>query len=480
MPEDSDATVSRVDVPVRRIGHYEVLGKLGAGGMGVVFKARDTKLDRLVALKLLPVTLESDPKAKDRLLREARAAAKLDHANICSVYSVEETEQGLCIVMQYLEGQSLKEIIEKGPCPFDSFYSVATQVTAGLEEAHSKGILHRDIKPGNIMLLPDGRAKLVDFGLAASSAAEATLSAGAAGTPAYMAPEVLGGQRGDERSDLFSVGVLFYEMITGKSPFPRESSASVISAILNKEAPPMEATRTGLPPGLEQVVKRLLVKDPQKRYASARELLENLEKLRDGGAKSPSAPPPNRTNTWIGVAAALILVAGIAALRPWSRTATSPPPAASPAPAKQAPTPPAAGGKPSVAALPFTSAQKDPKWAQFEQGLADGFADSFARDGRFRVVERSQLDKAMTELKLNASGAVDPATAQQVGKLIGAKYLVVGSFQIFEGVMRLSARMIRVETGEIVHAQTLSGPTKEALKLSDNAAQEFLRTVKEN
>jgi TolB-like protein len=155
------------------------------------------------------------------------------------------------------------------------------------------------------------------------------------------------------------------------------------------------------------------------------------------------------------------------------------PPRTSEARLPAAPPPvPAAAGKPSVAALPFTNAHKDPKWAQFEQGIADAFAGSFARDGRFRVVERSQLDKALEELKLNRSEAVDPSTAQRVGRLIGARYLIVGSFQVFEGQMRLNARMIRVETGEIVQAQTAAGEAKDGLALPDRAAQQFLKAVK--
>ncbi len=492
---DQDATVSSVDLPVRAqsIGHFEVLEKLGAGGMGIVYKARDTKLSRLVALKVVPAGMAADADARRRLMREARAAAQLDHPNICSVYSIDEHEGSLCIAMQYLEGCSLREEIAKGKFSPERFRSFALQLAAGLEEAHGKGIVHRDLKPANIMVLPGEKVKLVDFGLASSmGGGEMSMTGGTSGTPAYMAPEILRGYPADQRSDLFAMGVIFYEMLSGKPPFPRDSAAAAMEAILHS-SPSLSELED---PGLAGLIQKMLVKDPATRLASAKELREALEGRPAPAVPAAPAAAAVASRTVASSRSSIAMMGGVAALcvglavwgfnafgrnRPPVSTAGAPPAVASAsASASAAAASPAAAAstKISVAALPFTFAQKDPKWTQFEQGIADAFADAFLRDARFRVVERSQLDKALEELRLDRSGAVDPATAARVGKIVGARYLIVGSFQVFEGQMRLNARMIRVETGEIAQAQTLTGPAADALKLTDRAAQEFLRSVK--
>lgn len=491
MDDAGDPTISRIKLPEwpKAIGHYEIVDKLGAGGMGVVYKGLDTRLNRHVAIKLLPDAFQSDPKARKRLLQEARAAAQLDHPNICSVYSVEELPDSLGIVMQYLEGRSLKEVCADGPMPLPAFYEMALQLVAGLEAAHDKGIVHRDVKPSNVMVMPDGKAKLVDFGLASSltHAAETTTTVSTGGTPAYMAPEVLLGQPADARSDLFALGQVFYEMLAGCSPFPHATTATVIDAILNREPAPLTTTRKDLPAELQRIVVRLLAKKPDERYQSAADLRADLERLRAQNAPAAghavSSGRRTRTLLWGAVTViAVLIVAGVwfASRPPSGRSENQaiPAPAASPRTA----TPPAAAanseGKVSIAALPFANMQKDPKWSQFEQGIGDAFTDSFARDGRFRVVERAQLDKVLEELKLNRSEVVDPATAQRIGKMIGARYMVVGSFQVFEGQMRLNARMVRVETGEIVSAMSQTGTASDALALSDRTAQEFRKAVK--
>ena len=229
--------------PGSRLGQYEIVSLIGAGGMGEVYKAQDTRLKRLVALKLLPPELTRDEPAKQRFLQEARAASALDHPNICTIHEINETPDGqLYLVMAYYEGETLKEKIERGPLPLDEAVDIAIQIGQGLAEAHAAGVVHRDIKPANVMLTKGAQVKIVDFGLAKLAGQVGLTQTGKAlGTVAYMSPEQARGHEVDHGADLWSLGVVLYEMLAGRRPFPGEHAQSVVYAILNAEvAPPPE------------------------------------------------------------------------------------------------------------------------------------------------------------------------------------------------------------------------------------------------
>ena len=216
----------------KSISHYKILEKLGEGGMGVVYKARDTKLDRTVALKFLPQELTRDKVSKERFIQEAKAAAALNHNNICTIYEINEADDLLFIAMEYVDGLSLREKIEAGPIEFDEAIDLAIQVAAGLCEAHEKEIIHRDIKSANIMITKKGQAKIMDFGLAKfAGQAKFTTTGTTVGTLSYMSPEQLQGEKVDARSDIFSFGVVLYEMLTGRLPFEGEYEAAIMYAI---------------------------------------------------------------------------------------------------------------------------------------------------------------------------------------------------------------------------------------------------------
>ena len=280
-----------------RLGHYDVLERLGAGGMGVVYKARDTRLDRVVAFKVLSDHLLADDDARERFLIEAKAAAALDHPNICAIHEVGETEDDrFYIAMQYYEGETLRQRIDKGPIPLDEALDIATQVCHGLAIAADHGIIHRDIKPANIILTADGTVKIVDFGLAKYAGSGVTSTGTHVGTIAYMSPEQTRGDEVDQRTDIWSIGVVLYEMLSGTRPFRGGSDQAVINTILNSKPETLSGLVPSLPPNVVAVVDRATHKDPDRRYLDARAILKDLELLADDSScqisleSAPSLP----------------------------------------------------------------------------------------------------------------------------------------------------------------------------------------------
>ena len=290
----------------KTISHYRILEKLGGGGMGVVYKAEDTRLARKVALKFLPEELAQDRKFVERFRREARAASVLDHPNICAVHDIEEQDGRLFIVMQFVEGQTLKQRVAANPLKPDEVLELGIEIADALEAAHAKGIIHRDIKPANIMVTERGQAKILDFGLAklvhegapevsatpspelttpapatASSIQDSFTRAGAAvGTPAYMSPEQVGGQRLDQRTDLFSLGLVLYEMATRRRAFEGESSKAILEKILVHTPPPPSRTNPEWSPDFDEIIQKLLEKDRELRYQTAADVRADLKRLR--------------------------------------------------------------------------------------------------------------------------------------------------------------------------------------------------------
>ena len=312
------------DMIGRTIGHYRVLRMLGRGGMGEVYLAQDTSLPRKVALKLLPGDRQQDAASRTRLFREAESAATINHPFICSIHEIGEFQGTDFIAMEYVEGQTLKDRLQEGPFPVPKALPIASEIAEALDKAHTEGVVHRDLKPSNIMLTAEGHPKILDFGLAKrltpiegvesldQTITNLTQEGSTAGTLAYMSPEQVRGQPADARSDIFSFGIVLYEMLTGVHPFQRPHAMETASAILRDEPAPLARHVKEAPELLEHVVGKALAKDPEERYQSARELKTDLRRLVSGHSAVPKIRLGRQTFTRIILATALAVTLGAA------------------------------------------------------------------------------------------------------------------------------------------------------------------------
>ena len=319
------------------LGPYEILSPLGAGGMGEVYKARDTRLDRTVAIKVLPEHVAADPDLKQRFEREAKTISSLNHPHICTLYDIGEQDGVDFLVMEYLDGETLAQRLERGALPLDQALKVAIEIADALDKAHRQGIVHRDLKPGNIMLTKAG-AKLLDFGLAKLQPAGARFGESAfptksasltqegtiLGTLQYMAPEQLEGQDADTRTDIFAFGTVVYEMVTGRKTFEGKSQASLIAAIMHVDPPALSTLQAITPPALDPLVTTCLAKDPDERWQSAGDLGRHLRMILEGGSQAdvPAVVATGRTTRqWLwGAVAGGVLAAVVAGLAVWTLT----------------------------------------------------------------------------------------------------------------------------------------------------------------
>jgi Tol biopolymer transport system component/predicted Ser/Thr protein kinase len=340
-------------LPDTVLGHYRIISPVGKGGMGEVYAAEDTKLKRTVALKILPQGVSVDPDRRTRFEREAQAVAALNHPNIVTIYSVEEASGMLFLAMELIEGRTLKDAMADGALPLETLLRIATAVSDAMAAAHQRGITHRDLKPGNVMVTPEGRVKVLDFGLAKLQ--ETQLEAGPdqqtrlrtddltgegriLGTVAYMSPEQAEGKPVDQRSDIFSLGVMLHEMAVGERPFKGDTDISVISSILKDTPSSVTDIKPDLPPGLARIVRRCLAKDPGRRYQTATDVRNDLEELKqdlDSGIQSVAgmsatsvrptlSRPPRRAVKWLMVAGAGVVVLAAGAFA-WIRWGTERP-----------------------------------------------------------------------------------------------------------------------------------------------------------
>jgi tetratricopeptide (TPR) repeat protein/TolB-like protein len=452
--------------------HYKILERLGSGGMGVVYKAQDLKLDRFVALKFLPPELTRDPDARERFVREARSTSTLEHTNICSVHEINEHEGQTFIVMGYYEGETLKQKTEHGPLPIDEVTTIACQVASGLSKAHATGIVHRDIKPANVIVTTEGVAKILDFGLAkVSGRSLLTRSGTTLGTAAYMSPEQARGDPVDGRTDIWSLGVMMYEMLTGRRPFESDYEQALVYAILNEDPPPPRSLRPDIPVPLEQVVLRAMCKNPDERYQTVDQLLGDLNILRTaehGAAMTHAAQLSLRRRQRqllarygiAGVAVALA-IAGYFLLFPISGENTL-----------------IASQKPIVVAG-FLNETGDSTLGYLGNVLQDALITSLEQLRNFRVLTRERVTDLLRQMGRPPVTFLDMQTAMDIGRHEGDDAMLTGNFTRAGNLFVTTLKVVDVRTGQTTKSFKTTGLGVESLlqsqidELSQHVAQDF-------
>jgi TolB-like protein/Tfp pilus assembly protein PilF len=441
----------------RTVSHYRIVEKLGEGGMGVVYKAEDTKLRRTVALKFLPPELTRDPEAKTRFIQEAQAASALDHANICGIHEIDETADGqLFISMTLCEGETLREKIKWGPLRMEEALSIAAQIARGLAKAHSQGIVHRDIKPANVIIAGDGVAKILDFGLAKlAGQVRLTRAASTLGTVAYMSPEQAGGKEVDERSDIWSLGVVLFEMLTGQLPFKGDYEQAMVYSILNEAPVPLTALRPDAPKQLGNIVTKALSKSPAERYRHAHEMTADIETLEKELVRTAAAPAADNLEGGRRRARRAIIGIGIvavAALVLWKLLPFAP------------------HEKPisSVAVLPFQNMSADPAQEYFSDGMTEAIIKELSQIKALRVISRTSV--------MQYKGS--PKTVPQIARELGVDAVVEGSVLRADHDVRITAQLIAAHPEKHIWADDFTRTLENVLVLQSEVARAIAREIK--
>jgi len=464
---------------MEQISHYRIVRQIGFGGMGVVYEAEDVRLGRHVALKLLPDEFTSDPDAVERFRREARAASALNHPNICTIHDIGEEGNRAFIVMELLDGVSLKARIEQGPMPVEDVLDIAVQIVDALEAAHAIGIVHRDLKPANLFITKRGQAKILDFGLAKVderdahsdqsaaptivSKAELTNPGTMLGTVAYMSPEQARGEDVDARADLFSFGAVLYEMATGTQAFKGATSALIFDSILNRAPVPPTQVWPSLPAELGRIISKATEKDRGLRYQDASEMRGDLKRLKrelefshgvsssvsvvlPAAARLSDAPVPSRRNVWLGVVAAIVIAAAAAAfflLRP-AKPAMS-----------------------SVAVLPFAN-DMGSESEYLADGITEDVINNLAQIQDLRVIARS------TVFRYKGQNA-DP---QQVGEALRVQAVLTGRVAHRGDQLIVQTDLVRVEDGTQLWGKQFARGLKDVSSLQQDITQELTSALR--
>jgi len=411
----------------RTISHYEILNRLGAGGMGVVYKARDLRLQRLVAIKLLPPTLTGDHDAKERFMQEARTASSLDHPNICTIYEIDESDDGgLFLVMALYDGVTLKERLAGSPLPVDEALDLGLQLAQGLQKAHAAGIVHRDIKPANLFLTTDGVVKILDFGVAKLVGQTGLTGPGTTvGTVNYMSPEQTRGEEVDVRTDLWAAGVVLYETIAGRRPFPGDAPAVVAAAIQQRNPAPLTSLRSGVPLEVERVVQRALRKPPDERFQTAMDLAAELRRLKRDTDATGRAP-----------------ISGVSS---------------------------APAGHPSIVVLPFANTGGDPDNEFFSDGITEEIISALTRVPGLDVVAR-------TSAFAFKGKSLDVRT---IGGQLGVTAVLEGSVRRVGKRIRVTAQLVNVADGFQLWSERYDREVEDIFAIQDEISQTIAATLTE-
>ncbi len=430
------------------IGHYQIIERIGAGGMGEVFLAEDTQLKRRVALKFLPPQFLAEEDYKTRFRREAQAAAALNHPNIVTIHEVAEHMGRPYIAMEHVTGQSLRQKIQTAPLAIEDILDLGIQIGEGLAKAHQHGIIHRDIKSMNILVDADGRARILDFGLAAVQGSEQLTRAGSTlGTVAYMSPEQVLGKPTDHRSDIFSFGVVLFEMITGRLPFTRDNDIATAQAIANDPAPPLQNLRASATPGLQAIIDKALDKDNKTRYQTANDMVADLrreKRLLDSGARTASysgsaLATAKKKPAWRAIAlsgtALVIVVAALLVLKPWQFELKS--------------SNDAVAGENRLAIMYFDNLADPDDSQRMGQIVTDLLITDLSEAQNLNVVSSQRLYDLLKQLGKEGVRSVDKETASRVAEKARAKWMLTGKILQSTPKVVLTAQVIDVQSGEV-------------------------------
>jgi eukaryotic-like serine/threonine-protein kinase len=464
----------------QRLSHYKIVQQLGAGGMGVVFKAEDTKLPRLVALKFLSEAALADSHAVERFRREAYAASSLNHPNICTIYDIDEADGEHFIAMELMEGHTLKEAIGSKPLALDRILEIGIGVSDGLAAAHAKGIVHRDIKPANIFLTSSGQAKILDFGLAklgraghdsaeggVTSAATETVATGltgagtALGTVAYMSPEQALGEDLDARTDLFSLGVVLYEMATGVTPFRGASAAAMVDAILHQTPTEPVRLNPGLPAELEQIVRKALEKDRALRYQHASDLRADLQRLKRDSSGSVPVVARRRRRWPLGVAVAAVVVIAFVAFGIWYSNRT-----------------PALADEDTIVLADFENATGD---AAFDKTLTEALSVALYQTTFLKLASADEVKEALKLMRRPLDSAIDADTAREICIRRGLRAYIAGSISALGSQYDLRLKALDAQSSRPLGvAQESAGSKEQVVAALGRAALDLRRKLGES
>ena len=447
----------------KTVSHYKILEKLGEGGMGVVYKAEDTKLKRTIALKFLPLAFTTNPDAKERFIHEAQAASALDHPNVCDIHDFGESEDGqVFIVMTCYDGETLNRMIDRGPFKITEAIDAAIQIAEGLSEAHQAGISHRDVKPANIFITKSNVVKILDFGLAKLAGRTVLTKSGSTlGTAAYMSPEQASGEVVDHRTDIWSLGVVLYEMLAGKLPFPADYQNALMYSIQNAEPEPLTGLRTGIPMELERIVMKCLKKSPTERYQRLDEFLVDLKGLKRVSPAEQKATTTSSTTIskksriplyTVGVIA-LIAIAAVALFLLNRRevqktTATAPK---------------------TIAVLPPRNLMKVPGDEALSEGILEGLITELGKIKSLSTIGRQSV--------MRFSGTDKPYD-QIAAELGGIDAIVEPSYQRVGNKLQIHARLIQSSDGKVIWAGSFDRTMDDILVLQSEVAQTIAREIK--
>lgn len=437
------------------VSHYKILEKLGEGGMGVVYKAQDVTLDRLVAMKFLPQHLTSDPVEKERFVREARAASALNHPNVTTIHEIDEFEGQTFIVMEYVEGRTLKQIVEKETLPIKEVLNIGIQICEGLAVAHEKGIVHRDIKSDNIMLTNRGQLKIMDFGLAKlRGSTRLTDTRSTAGTAAYMSPEQARAEKVDQRSDIFSAGAVLYELLTNQLPFKGEHPAAVVYSVLTEEPQPVARFNNQVSARLEDMVSKALAKDKEERYQHVDDLLADLRRERKSleyikaARVQPDAlavkPKKKILSLVIPASIVFLVVLILFTLQPFK--------------VEVVPEREAVAEENTLAIMYFENLKEKADKERIGEMVSELLITDLSESQYMRVVSSQRLYDIFKMMGKEGLKVIDGTVASEVARKAEAKYMLLGKILSTEPDLIITSQLVDVESGNVVASQRVAGP----------------------